>query len=163
MADAMRLRVLKALTRQLEERVDMTGLVFRGKGSFGPASGGPDRMISIMEDPMNAQDYPEQTERGKTGVTDLGLFIMGYDVEDKENPDNPTDKPTNMMRDVKNAIKGIMRDGAATADTDRDLLGLGSPVAGIKLGQGHVWSAFSNEMTGVAFFELPLTISFLED
>lgn len=57
MSEPIRLTVLKALVDQIEERAGLTGAVFRGRTFFGPASGGPKRMVSIFEDGVNAVDY----------------------------------------------------------------------------------------------------------
>lgn len=158
MSEPVRLTVLKALVAQIEERAGLTGAVFRGRTFFGPASGGPQRMVSIFEDGVNAVDYPEQTRDGHTGLVKLPLILMGYDVED---PVNPTDPATIMMYQVIEGLRGIKRD-AAKSRTSQNLLGLGRVVDDIRIGNGHTYPAWANDLTSVAFFQLPITVDYVE-
>lgn len=150
---------MKELCSQIAQRADLGGMVFRGKALFGPSGDQEAKVVSIFEDGANAVEYPQQTETGKTGVVPLQLIVMGYDVEDF---DNPTDPAMLMMYRVIDALKGIKTDGSPDATRNRNYLGLGRAVDDIRIGMGHVYPAFANELTSVAFFQIPLTIEFLD-
>lgn len=159
MPEPTRMTIMKNLCSQIETRADLPGTVFRGRSYFGPAMGGPTKMVSVFEDGLNADDYPQQTPDGRANLIRLPLIVMGYDVED---PDHPTDPAMMMMYDVIRAIRGIKKDGAATGTSNRNYLGLGKIVDDIQIGNGHVYPAFANENTSVAFFMVPMTISFVD-
>lgn len=156
--EPIRLTILKELAAQIEQRADLQGAVFRGRTFFGPASGGPLKMVSIFEDGANATDYPQQTRDGHTGVVQLPLILMGYDVED---PVNPTDPAMVMMYRVIDALRAVKREGTGR-EGQRNVLGMGRVVDNIRVGNGHVYPAWANELTSVAFFQLPVTIDYVE-
>lgn len=159
MPEPTRMTILKELCRQIESRAGLAEMVFRGRSYFGPAMSGPTKMVSIFEDGLNAEDYPQQTLDGRANLIRLPLIVMGYDVED---PDHPTDPAMMMMYDVIKALRAIKKDGAATGSSNRNYLGLGKIVDDIQIGNGHVYPAFANENTSVAFFMVPVTVSFVD-
>lgn len=160
MPDPVRLKIMKELCRQIEERAGLGGMVFRGRSHFGPsASGGITKMVSVFEDGARTEDFPEQTGNGKATVVNLPLMLFGYDVEDF---DNPTDPAQIMMDQVLRAIRSIKRDGAARGEREQNYLGMGRIVAEIAIGSGHVFPAFANNDTEVAFWLLPITLRYVE-
>lgn len=159
MPEPMRMTMMKALTDQIATRAGLENKVYRGKAIFGPSNGDDLQVVSIFEDGANAVEYHQQAGDGTTGVVPLQLIVMGYDIED---PVHPTDPAMLMMYRVTDAIKAIKRDGAPTATQNRNYLGLGRVIDDIEVGFGHVYPAFSNELTSVAFFQIPVTVHFLD-
>lgn len=155
----VRLTILRALCSEIERRAGLEGAVFRGRAFFGPASGGPERMVSVFEDGGAAEDYPVQAPNGATGLVRLPLILMGYDVEDF---DHPTDNAYLMLDRVEKAVRDIKREGAPSQHSGVNYLGLGGVVSEVLLGSGHVFPAFANELTSVAFFQLPITLAYAE-
>lgn len=159
MPEPIRLTVMKKLCSEIEQRADLSGSVFRGRSYFGPSMGVPSKMVSVFEDGAHAEDYPQQTGDGRANVVRLPLILMGYDVEGIE---HPTDPAMIMMHDVLAALRGVKRDGAPDGNRSRNYLGMGRIVDDIQIGNGHVYPAFANENTSVAFFLVPVTVTYVD-
>lgn len=155
MSEPTRLTVMKRLTDEIAERAGLAGAVFRGRDYFGPENGDPIPMITIFEDITFTEDYPEQTRGGEVSLVKLRLIIVGFDDEDTL---NPTDPAMLLMYRVIDALKEIKADGAK-----RHAHYLGHPaVDDIQIGRGNVYPANADGVSPVAFFRLPLALTYVE-
>jgi len=165
MPEPVMLTVMKALTAEIERRADLPGCVFRGKSHFGPAMGGPEKMVSVFVDGTAAEDYPQQTHDGRARLVRLPLLLMGYDATPEAltaHPDHPTDPATIMADRVIRALRGIKADGAETGTRSRNLLGLGRIVDSFEIGTGYPYPEFANPDTTVPFFLVPVAITYAD-
>lgn len=154
MSEPVRLTVMKKLTEEISARAGVP--VFRGRDYFGPDED-PTPMVTMFEDIMGGDDYPVQTQDGGPSMVSLPLIVAGFDNEDHA---NPTDNAMLLMYRVIDAIKGIKTDGRGRRG-DTLYLGLDA-VDRIDVGSGHVYPAGADGATSVAFFRLPLTLTYIE-
>ncbi len=92
MADSYRLRVLKALTSQLETITiannyshDLAGLVFRGRSIYGQSD--PPTMLSLLESPR--ADYGVYAGDNQARAEQWTLLLQGWAPDDVKNPSDP--------------------------------------------------------------------------
>lgn len=157
MSDPFRLRVLKALTRALEEitedngyRFDLAGKVFRGRDIFGDSD--PLPMVSILE----AIEEQKQLPAPQTGTTSTGpweLLVQGFVDDDFA---HPTDPAHALMADVKRRLIAERTKGRGY-----DVLGMGGKVTDLKISHGVVRPP--DEVSGKAYFWLRLTLEVVEN
>jgi hypothetical protein len=155
MTDSFRLRVLKAITAAIQHVTpangyehDLSAAVFRGRTLFGVND--PLPMVSILEAPLQADQLPVPKSSASI-VGDWELLIQGFVVDD---PENPTDPAHQLLAEVKKAL------GAEMAQRD-NILGLGPKVDKIMLGAGTCRPA--DEVSGKAYFWMPLIVTLVED
>ena len=153
-----RLIVMKRLTDEIAERADLKGHVFRGRDHYGEDELDQLPMVSICEDFRGSDDFPLQTIDGSATVISLKLLVIGLSSEDLV---NPTDPATLLMYRVMNALRGIKRDGL-NKNGDRNILGLGKMVDKITIGSGYIAPSWINGMTGIALFQMPVIIDYVE-
>lgn len=159
MTEPTRLKVLKALTAEIERRANLEGRVFRGRDYASFSTGDPVPFITIMEQLGAGYDDPLQSQDGRARVLDLPLEIIGIAEKDA---DNPTDPVTLLMYQVIAAIRGILKDGRLP-EGERDILGLGKAVDRIIIGVGKVLPEGADLLTNVAFFSLMVRVVFVDD
>lgn len=153
----LRLRILKALTRVIEQVApangyhhDLTAKVFRGRIRYDQDD--PIPMISILEAPI-PEDSPPQSGQNTAAYGNWELLIQGFVDDDRINPSDPAH---NLMADVKSAIVK-----ERNREYGNDLLGMGNRVKSMSIGQGSVRP--SDDPTAEAFFWFKLTLSVVED
>lgn len=152
MSDPLRLRVLKALSTELE-KIDNNGMkdrVFRGRSIYG--DGEPLPMISILEPPIPLDAIRSTGDNaGQTGLWEL--LIQGWAKDDKA---NPTDPAHMLMAKVKQCLVTQKR-----LNEGFNILGLGDKVISLDIGQGSCRPA--DEVSIRAYFWLVVTLRIAED
>lgn len=159
--DSYRLRVLKALTAQLERITlangydyDMTGKVHRGRAVFGQESLASVPMLSILEAPKPATGIAAGEEGVKRKESWL-LFVQGWATDDKA---NPTDPAYALMAAVEECLGEVTsEDGTNPASYH-----LGGLIGGMTFGPGlcHPPQA---DLSSKAFFYLPVEVELAYD
>lgn len=172
--DPFRLRVLKNLTAHLKGITPANGYrsdladfedtvegetdtltkarVYRGREGFG--FNDPRPMLAILEDPA-AIDRLFGTSTSVAAAGDWPLFITGFVEDDSE---NPTDPAHILSAEVEKRLIELKTQ-------EYDILGLGGRkpcVTGVKIGR-PVCRPADGEVSDVAFFFLPLTLTLSED
>lgn len=158
MADSLRLRVLKALTAQIETvtiangyQHDLAGSVFRGRDCYGEETDKP--AIAIFE--LKPDEYPVRADET---VQKDEWFIGVQGVIDAD-PIHPTDTAHNLMADVKMAIAQALR--AGNGMTDPPEYRLGGLVVDMKLDGGVVFAP--GEDKSLTTFVVKVTLTIAED
>lgn len=156
--DSYRLRVLKALTTQLERITaangydyDMVGKVYRGRALFGAESLAAVPILSILEAPKPAFGVAAGEAKSKRKEAWL-LFVQGWATDDKA---NPTDPAYALMAAVEECL------GEVTSEDSSSYL-LGGLIGGMTYGPGlcHPPQA---DLSSKAFFYLPVEIELAYD
>lgn len=165
MAESKRLRVLEALTKQLQTidgyngyDYDVSCSVVRGVAKFGEDA--PMPMLSILEAPRPeissfAGDYNVRTE-------DWVLLLQGWD--NVEDPINPTDKLYRFMADVELCLGQVMaeRGDGSGRPACPEVYRLGGMVKDMKFGPGVVRPA-NEGVSAKACFYLVVRIGLADD
>lgn len=165
MADAMRLRIMKALTAVIERATvangfkhDLTERVFRGRLFYGDKD--PVPMVSILETPLQpaTQDRPPDS----TEQSDIWeLVIQGWADDDAK---NPTDSAYNLAADVRKTLadeKVRASHRTPSGPPANDLLGLGRDVLNIKIGQPVCRPP--DDLSAKAYFWITIRLTLAED
>lgn len=156
MADSRRLRILKALTTQLETvattagyEYDLAGKVFRGRVSYGEETVKP--WVGIFE------LRPEEVIRAGETVNKDEWYV-GVQGEVDAHAIHPTDPAHNLMADVKKAIGQVLKDSPTNRNPNYMFGGL---VTDIRMDGGMTF--VPKENPAVAAFALRLTLVTAED
>lgn len=166
--DPYRLRILKGLTRSLEQisisdgyKYDLAGHVWRGRSVFGPNDVVP--LVSILEPPLPI-DSIKQHEDDATTQGEWDLIVQGFMDDDAS---HPTDPAHYLMADVKKRLAverktnfGGRHKGIAPKYNLFDL-GMGTALSIVRVGAGVVRPA--DEVSSKAYFWLTLTLKIAED
>lgn len=159
MAEPLRLRILKALTAELEKVVpteggvtDLSGRVFRGRDEFG--NGDPIPMLSLLEsvdekfiDGTSAKMIRGSSERQNSWE----LLLQGWVDDD---PDHPTDPAHYLMADVMQRL-------AAIRLAKNNILGFGGLITELDFTPGIVRPP--DTISDKAYFWVKLRINVVED
>lgn len=153
-SEPFRLRVLKALTKALEEvefdGVTMEGRTFRGQLVYGDDE--PLPMYSILEPPIPLDVLFSKGDKAhSTGLWEL--LIQGFVPDD---PTHPTDPAHYLMALTKARLVREKR-----RDRGNNILGMGGRVMEMFIGQGSVRPA--DEVSARAYFWLTLTLRMAEN
>lgn len=163
--EPLRIRILKNLTALLQTistangyHTELDGNVFRGRSVFGDDD--PLPMVSILEAPIPLDQAltPEGSAYGQGGWE---LVIQGFVVDD---PENPTDPAHYFLADVRQCLAIESRKASQGAGPDipaNGILGLGSEITRLGLGQGVVRP--SDEISAKAYFWLIIALQLVED
>ena len=155
--EPFRLRVLKALTAELEKitpangfHYDITGKVRRGIDRFSYNS--PVPMVSILESISERENLQPQ-RGGATKAVPWEILIQGWAEDD---PDNPTDPAHYLLADVRQRLAEISlrRHGYYILD-------MAGGVDSIHTSTGVVRPA--DEVSDKAYFWLQVTLNIIED
>jgi hypothetical protein len=160
MADSTRLKILKALTAQLETITpangydhDLTQKVFRGRDKFGANEEVP--FVSVLEylRPDQFEDRPVNQNKNRE---EWDLLIQGFVKDDYQNPSDPAHA---LLADVKKSLAEV-RDETSQAY----LLGktaAGKPqILDLRMDGGIVRPP--DEASSKVTFYLRVTITFIE-
>lgn len=157
MADPFRLRILKALTGALEEitpandyEFDLTGVVFRGRDTFGDKD--PVPMVSILEAIEEKAQVPSP-QGGSTSTGPWELLIQGFVEDDYDHPSDPAHR---LMAEVK---KRLIQE--RIRDRQYDIFGMGGKVTELRISHGVVRPP--DEVSGKAYFWLRMTLIVVEN
>lgn len=152
-----RLRVLKALTKVIEEvnpdngfHHDLRGKVFRGRVRFDPSD--PIPMVSLLEAPIPAEVSESRGDNTKSAGS-WELLIQGFADDDRQNPSDPAH---HLMAEVKAVLVKDKR-----RDRGNNMLGMGGRVYEMSVGQGSVRPP--DDPTNEAFFWLTLRVRIAEE
>lgn len=157
--DSYRMRVLKALTAQLERITvangydyDLVGKVHRGRALFGSES--PVPCLNIIEAPKPAFGIAAGEDGVKRAEMWL-LFVQGWVADDKA---NPTDPAYALMAAVEECLGEVTSEGGSNPSSYL----LGGLVGKMKYGPGlcHPPQA---DLSSKAFFYLPVEVELAYD
>lgn len=165
MADALRLRIMKALTAVIERariadgfKHDLEGRVFRGRLFYGEKD--PVPMISILETPLQPATTPRPPD-SQTQADTWELVIQGWVDDDRL---NPTDPAYNLAADVRKTLSDE-KDRASRRTPGgppaNDLLGLGNDVLNITIGQPVCRPP--DDLSAKAYFWITVRLTLAED
>lgn len=164
MADSLRLRILKQITKELETigsgtgpagayGTSLSGKVYRGRPSFG--SSDPSTMLSVMEAPLPVERPSKRPGQAKTvDIAPWDLLVQGWTPDDAQNPTDPSYALAQAVqfilnRQVENKTKK------------------GEPLFGIKeiseISIGRPVVRPPDEISSKAYFWLGLSLVFIED
>ena len=158
MFDPFKLKVLKALTAALEDitiangyQHDLTDAVFRGRLLLTEED--PDTCVAINEPPQipDTLDSPADSTLVKTVHP---LLVQGFVPDDRK---NPTDPAYRLLADVQKRL-ALER----TRSRGHDILGLGTRIGALKIGQAVVRMP-DKLISDDSFFWLPVTLEYAED
>lgn len=156
--DTFRLQVVKALCAALDEitvangyQHDLAGRVYRGRAVLTEEDGLP---ALAVNEPPQAPDLTPIPRGGAVVESKLVLLIQGFVQDDR---DHPTDPAYRMLGDVQ---KRLAQERLRSRGFD--ILGFGSRVMSLDLGQGVVRPP-DELVSDTAFFWLPVTLTFGEN
>lgn len=161
--EPFRLRVLKALTTELESisvadgyHFDMAGAVFRGRDVFGASD--PLPMLSILESILE-KDQLQAPPGGSHKGGPWELLVQGWTEDDNE---NPTDPGHFLLADVQRRLAEASRRKYADGYTrGYDILGMGGSITAIRFSTGVVRPA--DDVSAKAYFWLKLELDTVEN
>lgn len=156
MADSKRLRILKAITTQLETvattagyQHNLLGKVFRGRADYGAET--PLPWVGIFE------LRPEEVTRAGESFNKDRWYI-GIQGAIAAAEDHPTDSVHNLMADVKKAIGGVLKD---LPHQPNPSYMFGNLVGDLELDGGLTFTPKENP--DIAVFALRLTVTLTEN
>jgi hypothetical protein len=168
MSDPFRLRVLKALTAQLQTitpdnpdftyHFDVSQNVFRGRSRYGDED--PLPLISILEPPLAIERVKSQPDNSdSTGEWDL--LIQGWAEDD---PANPTDPAYTLVADVLSCLaQAKLQKQGRTSNIFGLGAGFGSPSGILDMRLGAPVVRPPDETSAKSCFYLIVTLQIAED
>lgn len=162
--DSYRLRVLKALTTQLERITvtngydyDLEDKVHRGRTLFGAEALADVPFLSILESPKPTIGIAAGEQKVKRSENWL-LFVQGWAQDDKA---NPTDPAYALMAAVEECLGEVTSEVNGDPEFPASYL-LGGLITGMTVGPGlcHPPQA---DLSSKAFFYLPVEIGLAYD
>jgi hypothetical protein len=156
MPDSKRLRILKAVTDQIETvteangyQHELTGRVYRGRVAYGEESS--EMWVGVFE------LRPEEVLRADAAVQ-RDQWYLGIQGVVPADDYHPTDPAHNLMADVKLALGQVT---FSTPVSRNELYMFGGLVADIELDGGMTF--VPRENSGMAVFALRLTLTVIDD
>lgn len=164
MADAPKLQVLKALTRQIETvtvvngySYNLNGKVYRGRSVIGAEADAP--MASLIEDPR--PDFPITTDNNIAKSETWLLHLQAWVKDDKL---NPLDEAYQIGFDIDRCLARVIKldDEGRPKYEGEYYLGLRGLIADINFGPGVARAPVEN-VSPLAFYYLPIRIKLAYD